>query len=74
MWSAPERGNRAKSRAMPASVWISLGALSVVLMGVLVWGLIYSLPELLLNLLVALAVVMTLLGFLLLTVQGAKRR
>ena len=43
-------------------------------MGVLVWGLIYSLPELLLNLLVALAVVMTLLGFLLLTVQGAKRR
>ena len=59
---------------MPASVWISLGALSVVLMGVLVWGLIYSLPELLLNLLVALAVVMTLLGFLLLTVQGAKRR
>ncbi|MDE2835904.1 MAG: hypothetical protein OXL97_00115 [Chloroflexota bacterium] len=59
---------------MPASVWISLGAVGVVMMGVLVWGLVYSLPEMVVTLLVVLAVALMLLAFLLLTLQGAKRR
>ena len=59
---------------IPQWVWVTLGVVGVVIMGVFVWFLLTTIIPLLFNVLLGLSLVLVVAGFVMLAIQDTGRR